>query len=707
MPQESAVFSYLKPSHSAPYPVGWLGVVAACSPSPHTLAPSSASDFVTSSSLAAACPKLGNRKSTRPTRYAAPQAPCASAPAPAALCIGTQKTSTLLRQSSPKPSSRANLTLHMSEQPAATTSDLVPALPNLEVFNEWEAWRIHCLGQLKLSRLALGQMALATGTELGVLRASTVLAVEEGSRAESGRLAMLLMRSTDPLMRLWGKFQLAYMKMLAGYTAGNDPELSGLGVVAVLQGILEDLNGLTDTRLLSFELQLRLSNALADAFILADRYSEARKHAAECLLLAEQLGVDQLVNHAKYQLARIEYWEGSVTETINVLSFMKSAKSNFANSVVHLTSLGLYADALHFLGNTDEALRNIDYLRDYLGDWSGQVRAAAFGIQVFSLRNTAYFTENNLIEYAANDAKPLISFWLQCATFFSLHPNKKTRRTEIAHAMRLDLRSVQSQFQSWSFIYVNILAAYASMLAGDLGIAQRSLPSMEKITQSPPWVRCLGFAVTLEVYARTFLPGSGKQMLDAMQNLLASLLDLDNNIEHQVAEFLALLTPLSTSMLSLSPDCPPATRHFGSQAILNMETRPVSVYGSAKLSPVQASDMLLSWLGYSASQKSNLSKKNLDDFESTFLLPFYDHCFWREAVPAAILAYLYVSIAHESRSREFYIDLAKNAIKKYGTIPLLKDEMAQRELGKIYDVIDMLISQRIDLDAARKLLFHY
>jgi hypothetical protein len=588
--------------------------------------------------------------------------------------------------------------MRMSEQPTATTSDLVPALPNLEVFNEWETWRVHCLSQLKLSRRALGQMALATGTELGILRAAMVLAVEEGSRAESGRLAMLLMRSTDPLMRLWGKFQLAYMKMLAGYTAGNDPELSGLGVVAVLQGILEDLNKLTDTRVLSFELQLRLYHTLADSAMLADQYDQARKYASETMLLAEQLHIDSIGENAKYQLARIEFWQGSLGKSMQMMEPLLSSHNSGLRQWVNLT----YGYALYFSGWHDKAISSLQAAIFSVGDMRDEKAAAGLGcLKTFLLRDLSYLDKHELRPFVLNDDKIIVLYWEDCAEIFRTHPNKREVRIKLARKMRTTISPLKNQLKGWMLTYVAILEAYASLLAGDFGIAQRILPKTAEILACPTWIRCFGLAVGIESSLRLNpLEGIG-HTLELANDLLDTLLTADVEAECQIAQQMTLVTPLAAALIACMPNATSGIRELGIQPILNLETRPVTVYGKAKISPAQASALILPWFGVKGLTRSNPSKKQLDNFENVLKTTFFEESYWREPIPPALISIILLGFYIHSDQPDFR-RAAQHVADHFGLVPPFYEDSKFDEIAKVFQ---LMTHKKISIEAARQILF--
>jgi hypothetical protein len=300
----------------------------------------------------------------------------------------------------------------------------------------------------------------------------------------------------------------------------------------LLPGILEDLNGLTDTRLLSFELQLRLYHTLADSAMLADQYDQARKYASETMLLAEQLHIDSIGENAKYQLARIEFWQGSLGKSMQMMEPLLSSHNSGLKQWVNLT----YGYALYFSGWHDKAINSLQAAIFSVGDMRDEKAAAGLGcLKAFLLMDMGYLGRHELHPFVLNDDKQLVMYWEGCAEIFRTHPNKREVRIKLARKMRTTVSPLKNQFKGWMLTYISILEAYAALLAGDLGIAQRLLPKATEILACPTWIRCFGLAVGIESSLRLNpLEGVG-HVLELTNTLLDTLLTADVEAEYQIA----------------------------------------------------------------------------------------------------------------------------------------------------------------------------
>jgi hypothetical protein len=353
-----------------------------------------------------------------------------------------------LRQIAPRPPTCATFAPDMGDlkhQPQAsapaTAMLLAPVPEHLDEFPVWEAWGLRAIEEAGISGRVVADALLATHTEIGRLRACIVLCGDRTTEAEGLALAQALLASRDPMMQLWGKFQIANTKMNLSYTAQDEPEITGRGFAAVFEGMLEDLQKVRDERGFCLELQTRLYYAAGESYFLADNHQKAHRYAGELLVLASLPGFSRLLGRAKYLLASVEIATGSLRNAkVHIADILRLTQGK-PGSYLHQVSSLVYADILHYFGD-DNLATGMAGQSVLLPGFSSQNRFFAKSYSVKALRSRHEDVFSDIIDALANDSKHMVQYWALIIDLLSLPLSKVAQRKDFAKQAKVEIHNL-------------------------------------------------------------------------------------------------------------------------------------------------------------------------------------------------------------------------------------------------------------------------
>jgi hypothetical protein len=390
------------------------------------------------------------------------------------------------------------------------------------------------------------------------------------------------LEATQRDVYLLAKLICAHLTTLSGFSKNPDPAMTATSVTLMINGILEDARKMTSRSHLLLEVEVRAHHALAEAYILGRKYNRAKRHAAESMLLAPHLGLDLVAQSARYQLANIAYYEGDLFTAEETYQTLTSGPV-FSAALVQSSTLAR-AITLHWLGDDDAA---IDCATSVEISQGGLAHPRVEAVRLLSLR----YPWNEHVAGLESSVPNTLAHAVSCYRFIhqalELQPDHPQELQATYRAARSEIHRLR-QADGWRLVHQQVLEAFISLRTDEVWLARHKLPTLMMLETAPPLVRAFGFAVASEIATR-LLPDETELLTRAVDGLIATVEELsDTSRGEQVSRRMQLLLPLSTAIAAHFPECPSVLSRVGLEATMNLQQRPISVYGETGLRPLQA-----------------------------------------------------------------------------------------------------------------------
>ena len=515
------------------------------------------------------------------------------------------------------------------QHPSLTRLNILP-ISDLSDPRAFEEWRQECIETHHVSRQNLADRLVAVGTALAFVRAASILAVLHDQRQAAHELAARALEAAERDVYLFAKLLCAHLTTLDGYSKNPDPTLTATSVALVLAGILEDTRKILDRSALLLEVELRTHYALAEAYILGRKYTRAKRHAAEAMLLASHLGIHFVAQGARYQLANIAYYEGDLVAAADTYQTLTSEYTS-AGSLAQSSTLAR-ALTLHWLGDDDAAIACAETLELPPGS-SAHHRVEAF--RLLSLR----YSHSEISDLESNVPNTL-AHTVFCYRFIhqalEISPDRSQEIQSCFRSARDGVHKLR-QADGWRLTHQHVLEAFIALRTNELWLAHHKLPRLDLLETAPPLIRAFGFAVAAEIAAR-LLPDESGLLLRAVDGLIATVEALTGSSRGvQVSRRLQLLLPLATAIAARFPECPSVLSKVGLEATMNLQQRPIRVYGEPGLRPLQAA-----WFTLKAFDRElpfeRLGGGQLEAMRKVLYRPYFERsCWFTPVAPAQVI----------------------------------------------------------------------
>jgi hypothetical protein len=556
-------------------------------------------------------------------------------------------------------------------QPPPADSSQIPEIPNLHDPHSFEAWRRQCLETQKLPRQLVADHLESAGTEMAFIRAAIVLAALEQQRPRAQELAMRALEASERDVYLFAKLICAHLTTMRGFSQNPDPAMTATSVTLVIGGVLEDMRKMSSRTQLLLEVEVRAHHALAEAFILGRKYNRAKRHAAEAMLLAPPLGLDFIALGARYQLANIAYYEGDLVNADETYQTLVSTQTS-SGALVQSSTLAR-ALTLHWLGDDDAALACAGSSEIATGTF---IAPRVEAIRLLSLR----YPWQEEFAYLESNVPNTLSHTVSCYRFIHQaleiqldHPQElqasyRAARSEI-HKLR--------QADGWRLVHQQVLEAFISLRADEVWLARHKLPNLTALETAPPLIRAFGFAVASEVATR-LLPDETELLTRAIDGLIATVEELSDTSRGELVSLrLQLLLPLSTAIAARFPECPSVLSRVGLEATMNLQQRPISVYGETGLRPLQAAWFTLKAFDRELPPFDRLGGGQFEAMRKALYRRYFERDCWFTPVAPAQVIYALNCCRHLARVNgsiraRMFERAARETKRDFGVMPKLQ-----------------------------------
>ena len=249
-----------------------------------------------------------------------------------------------------------------------------------------------------------------------------------------------------------------------------------------------------------------------------------------------------------------------------------------------------------------------------------------------------------------------------------LQATYRSARSEI-HKLR--------QADGWRLVHQQVLEAFISLRADEVWLARHKLPTLTMLETAPPLIRAFGFAVASEIATR-LLPDEADLLTQAVDGLITTVEELSNTSRgEQVSRRLQLLLPLSAAIAARFPECPSVLSKVGLEATMNLQQRPISVYGETGLRPLQAAWFTLKAFDRELPPFDRLGGGQFEAMRKALYRQYFEReCWFTPVAPAQVIyalnCCLHLARVNGSTRARMFEQAARETKRDFGVIPKLQ-----------------------------------
>jgi hypothetical protein len=551
-------------------------------------------------------------------------------------------------------------------------------LPDFTVPVSYENWRVEQLGK-GFTRAALAQQLEQQGDELALMRAAQIISVESAYQDEAFRLAGLLMCAENPLVRMYGRYQTAFLVMRGGFQ--NDPEapITAQTAIPTLLDLLPQLDGLQKHNLLSLELEMRIHMALAESYMISENWELAYTHAAKATTLAPSVGLITFRFSAKTLVATALLYRGHSTAALKMFHEIQNDPT-FKNFKAHIAvNLAL---ALFWSGDAIGAVSIVaQYQAGNATEADSELTECAKCVRTLTLQ---FLPEEVQFDLVPNRLAMLAQAHLKWQQAFSESPFSEEKRVLYREARSRIAHSFYNS-DTWASNYERSFTTLCCVKAGDYGIALQTLPKIIGQTTEPLWARVLALFVTLETAIRSpHQAGKYSLFADTIPAIQEVLRQTETLVTQRLVLSLQLLTPWALAFMASLGGMDDAVVSTGLAAIVNISARPANVYGVSGIRPIQIAELTLEAFGIGQLGSSRIGGGQLEALTNCLRRPFGECHHWFEPVLPARLAVALLEAANTASLSESLRDSCQRSAidisRTFGLIPQLQKTVIPKVL---------------------------
>jgi hypothetical protein len=466
-----------------------------------------------------------------------------------------------------------------------TTSTMPLELPDLSNPKAFDLWRVAILRGSSEELMQAVELLKQIDTALGYLRAAMSLTVKDSEQSQA--LASRALMSNDQTIHLIAKAQLANLHARKAWSGSDKPQFDAQATPLVLEEILREMKTSRERSPLSVEGELRVHLMLADAYTLNQDFSRTRINAAEAIILAQALGMESYVLVANYQLANATYYEGNAA---TAAALFKRVSDDPATDPI-LSEHANWARIVAFeaLGDDDgiELILSQIVVENGTPDWANKA-----AIQLQTLRYPGIELKDETLKGLENFTAAITKIYCLILKALMTSPEEASVAREHYRAAYLETQRFTQPALGWLRLELQTLAGFSLLQMGESGLALQRIPSMDDIAKLPPAKRAFALCVLVEILERA-LPDGAESLADTLRRAAECFADFDERILTQVVARLQVLTPVALALLGRFPGVPDAVIQASNQIIINLIARPITVYDTAGMRPIQAVKYIL------------------------------------------------------------------------------------------------------------------
>ena len=460
----------------------------------------------------------------------------------------------------------------------------IPDLFDPKAFADW--W--HECHQLDMAPLEIAKMLEAVGTPIAFVRASYVLTRNPNHAILAASLAGRGLQASDHDVRLLARLRLATLEVMRGYRVGTHDVRGAFSAIPVLLEVLESCDLEQPRTDLIVETELRARKSLAEAYLMTGEYEAARGHLSHALVLAQGLGLESFVHHTLFLLGVVLFHAGNIntsTATLERVASDPRAETIYARDA----SLVIAMNAL-WQGDDNQAFAALERLSTQSEVYALYADCALAitgrgGLDVDFAQARAFFANEMMLTFQA---------------YVSLMRANGRRSSVESDGHYRELRASLEQFRTtteWLEVECGFLRCLASLRLGEFGLARQQYPAPEGIPTEHVALRALVLGLGLELGLH-FGNSDVRPISNLSLALRGLLLDSSPPIRTSLAQRFKVFLPLAGAFLAYSPYSVSEFVSVCGPAVLNLRSKPVTVYGTSTLRPFHAVRYTLEVFGH-------------------------------------------------------------------------------------------------------------
>jgi tetratricopeptide (TPR) repeat protein len=592
--------------------------------------------------------------------------------------------------------------------PAYLEHDL-PAIPDLDDPKAYTLWRIECVEVRRIPRAIIAEVLESIGSDIAYFRAAVNLSNHPQHREWQKQLMVKAFAGRREVYLLTKCLE-AHMIAQQGHGIELQFDILASSMAGVIQNVLKEVAATQQRTPLHLELEARAHIALSEAMCMIENYDDALAHAAEVILLAPLVGLDNFIMNSKYLIADIQFRRGNVQIAQRLMDEVIGSPNS---PLILVEAAQSYRAEFQFWIGDESASQST------MSASEPDLRKHCWWLETFTLRHANPQQDClNELESENGLAHALIIFFDTITEAQTLSPERDEQIQILYRNAARALRQMRSVFsKGWFIPYGRALEAYAMLRSKPLDIldALTALPSLQTQTM-PAAARAFTAATAIEVSLSCLLklipdhPNSSAIVsLDlALSDLKATLASVEDSICEQITRKLQLLCPTALALAAVCSDAPQMVRGLGTDAIMNLHQRPITVYGSPGLRPIHAARITLEAFGRNDLLTFSRGGGQVREMRSVLYRRYFERSCWYTPVSPAVLIGALLLL----RDCE-HIDLKKNQIYQkaatatalhFGITPRIQQTEKIQLLEQLEEVLHRGLNHRIDREKLKQVL---
>ena len=541
-------------------------------------------------------------------------------------------------------------------------------LPDFAVPAQYERWREAFL-EAGHTRLDLARTLEASGDELALLRAAQMLSADPSHRLEAHRLAGQLMQASEIVLRWFGRYLSAFLVIRGSYSDDLEAPILAHAAIHTLHDLLAQLEQFPHN-LLSLELEMRIHFSLAESYNISEDFDAMRLHASKLVTLTPSIGLKTFAFSGKALLARALLYQGNSLAALGLFQQLNQAQEYAAFAVQSEVDL---ATALFWCGDFVGVSVMLDQHGREAGAEPSELSEIAKGLQAMTLRHAPRAIE---FEKLPNRFSMFVQAYVALQGALQCSPVEESRPAQFREARNKIAHTAHNQ-NTWFANFERAFATNCSLRAGDYGIAIRSLPNTTGKQSQPLWVEVLTRFVTLETALRVpFASGKRSLYQHSVLPIQQCLRRLQPLALERLLPSLQLLTPYALAFIAAIGGVDEILTEAGMACIVNLHTRPATVYGHAGMRPIQIAELTLEAFGMNLVGTARAGGGQAEGLRSCLYRPFGDVSYWFEAVMPARLVVGLLEAAHTDTLPDWLREACQRGAfdigRSFGLMPALQ-----------------------------------
>ena len=515
-------------------------------------------------------------------------------------------------------------------------------------------------------------MLETVGTPIALVRASQVLTRDPNHSILASSLAGRALRASDHDVRLLARLRIATLEVMRGYRVGTQDVRGAFSAIPVLLETLEACDLAHPRTDLIVETELRARKSLAEAYLMSGKYDDARGHLSHVLVLAQGLGLESFVHHTLFLLGVVLFNAGKIntsTATLERVASDPRAETIYARDA----SLVIAMNAL-WQGDDARALSALERLSTQSKVYALYADCALAitgrgGLEANFAQVRAFFANEMMLTFQA---------------YVSLMRANGRRSSVESQEHYREIRGSLEHFRTttiWLEAECGFLRCLASLRLGEFGLARQQYPAPEGIPAEHVALRALVLGLGLELGLHVW-NSDVKPLAELSVSLQRLLLDSSPPVRTSLAQRFKVFLPLAGAFLAYSPYSVSEFVSVCGPAVLNLRSKPVTVYSTSTLRPLHAVRYTLAVFGHQDLDCRD-GGGQLEAEELALLHEHGSRQHWFTPVPPALLVFQFLR-QHQlefgsSRTPSNWNQAAQDLMRSHGLLPFGARGLRERE----------------------------